>query len=289
MPQPNFLPCDAPIGAAVTGVDLALPPDPKALDELERALEHYGVLIFPDQDITPAQQIEFSRCFGFLEPTTVRDARLDDAPEILVVGNTGDQPVTFSPAAEGGELEWHSDHIHRPIPSRASLLYALSVPDRGGDTLFACMYSAYAALPADEQARCDGLRVINSDAGVRAWLARQELAGSDASRYDEPDLEVVHPLVRRHPLTGRKALSFGNQVSTGIVGWERPAAARFIQKLTAHACAERFQYRHRWRKGDAVLWDNRRVLHAGTAYDLNGSPRLMHRTTIRETEALDET
>jgi alpha-ketoglutarate-dependent taurine dioxygenase len=100
----------------------------------------------------------------------------------------------------------------------------------------------------------------------------------------QSDPVVVRPLVRRHPRSGRKALSFGNQVSIGIVGWPEDRARGFIRQLTTHACQPAYQYRHRWRVGDAVLWDNRRVLHAGTFYNIETETRLMHRTTFRETE-----
>ena len=278
-------PVDAPIGAIVRGVDLASVPQGAVLEQIEDALEAYGVLIFKDQShITPEQQIAFSRPLG---PLDVRDgeyALLAQHPEIFVVGNTGPKPVTFSPKDETGALEWHTDHIHLPVPARASLLLARAVPPKGGDTLFACMFSAYDALSDEKKALCDTLSVVNDVAGLLDYLNGQ---GQDTTvRERHRSSAVTWPLVRAHPRTGRKALYFGNQVSVGIVGWPDDAARDFIADLTEHACRPAFRYRHAWQVGDAVLWDNRRVLHAGTSYDLDGPAREMHRTTIRETETI---
>ncbi len=111
-------------------------------------------------------------------------------------------------------------------------------------------------------------------------------ADKQTTEQEAPTEEAIHPLVRAHPRSGRKALYFGNQVSVGIIGWSKDKGRRFIRELTAHACAPAFRYRHEWQVGDAVMWDNRRVLHAGTAYDMQTEQRLLHRVTFRETEPL---
>jgi alpha-ketoglutarate-dependent taurine dioxygenase len=277
-------PCQAVLGAEVEGVDLRQIPDAATIDVLEEALERYGVLIFHAQHLTPAEQVAWSRAFGPLAMTQGTETRLPHCPEIFVVGNTIDPPVTFSPSTEHDELEWHSDNIHLEVPARASLLYARAVPQQGGDTLFACMYTAYDTLSPEQQAAYDELQVMHSLSGLRAYLLLQHRPEAPQQRQAQPDPVVVRPLVRRHPRSGRKALYFGNQVSIGIVGWPEDRAREFIRQLTTHACQPAYRYRHRWRVGDAVLWDNRRVLHAGTFYDIETETRLMHRTTFRETE-----
>jgi alpha-ketoglutarate-dependent taurine dioxygenase len=147
------------------------------------------------------------------------------------------------------------------------------------------MYSAYDALTEEQKLEYETLRVINSVSGLQAYLIRQgHEFGADTRDPKMTDDQVIWPLVRRHPLTDRRALYFGNQVSIGIVGFSENKAQEFIRQLTEHACRTDFQLRHHWQKGDAVLWDNRRVLHAGTPYDVENSRRLMHRTTWRETE-----
>jgi alpha-ketoglutarate-dependent taurine dioxygenase len=283
----TFQPCEAVIGAEVIGVSLVQAPNAAVVSTIEERLEKYGVLIFRNQDITPEQHVGFSKAFGPLAAPKIKAsspdqvARIPDA--ILAVGNTGDSLVTFSPASPDGELEWHSDHIQRQVPARASLLFARLIPAHGGDTLFACMYSAYDGLSAGQKSEYEGLEVVNSVMGVEAWLEAEGHVRKSNKRQQETSDYAIHPLVRAHPVTGRKALYFGNQVSVGVVGWEKEKSLAFFKKLTAHACSSTFQYRHKWRVGDAVLWDNRRVLHAGTAYDMN-EQRLLHRTTFRETE-----
>ena len=282
----RFAPCKAVLGTEVEGADLRQVPDTRTIEIVEEALEHYGVLIFHDQHITPEQQVAWSRAFGPLTATQGHDTQLPNCPEIFVIGNTTYPPVTFSPSSEHDELEWHTDNIHLPVPARASLLYARAVPTYGGDTLFACMYTAYNALHPDQQAAYDSLLVMNSVNGLQTYLQHQGHTITSGSCDEKPDNAVEQPLVRRHPRSGRKALYFGNQVSIGIVGWPATKARAFIRELTAHACQPAYQYRHQWRVGDAVLWDNRRVLHAGTFYNMATETRLMHRTTFRETEPL---
>ena len=277
-------PLQAVLGAEVTGVDLRQVPGAATIEALEEALEYYGVLVFHAPHLTPEEQVAWSRAFGPLAMTRGVETRLPNCPEIFVVGNTMDPPVTFSPREENDELEWHSDHIHLEVPARASLLYARAVPQNGGDTLFACMYTAYDTLSPEQKAAYDELHVMHSVSGLRAYLQHQGHTEASQQRQMQPDPVVVRPLVRRHPRSGRKALYFGNQVSIGLVGWPEARARAFIRELTAHACQPAYQYRHRWRVGDAVLWDNRRVLHAGTFYNLETERRLMHRTTFRETE-----
>ena len=278
---------DAVIGARVFGISLANQPDNKTVHLIEKALEKYGVLIFPEQQMTPRQQVAFSAAFAPLELTELEKARLPDVEEIFVVGNVGDDLVSFSPETEDQELEWHTDHIHRQTPARASLLYAKEVPQQGGDTLFACMYHAFDALGESQKQEYCTLQAVNSGSGLEEYLVRQNLDKTNSSGQRRSHDQVIWPLVRAHPDTGRKALYFGNQVTIGIVGKSAAQAQQFVAELTEHACQPAFRYRHHWSVGDAVLWDNRRVLHAGTTYDVVNTRRLMHRTTWRETTPIE--
>ena len=283
----DFQPSPGPIGAQVQGISLAEPPTSAAIDAIETALERYGVLVFRDQQITPAQQIAFSAAFADLEPTARVEARLEGHPEIFVVGNTGKRIVSFAPADGSGDLEWHSDHMHLDQPARASLLYCREAPPVGGDTLFACMYSAFDSLGLDEQAVALGLTAIHSIAGLQAFLREKGERGAVDGEYAVPEAKVVKwPLVRHHPLTGRPALYFGSKVTIGIEGWDVERARDYLSDLNTRATATEFQYGHEWRPGDAVLWDNRRVLHAGTPFDSAQYRREMHRTTFREDQPI---
>ena len=271
------------IGARVTGLSLAEAPDAATVESIEDALEKHGVLVFPGQRISPAQQIDFSRAFAQLEKTARVDARLDGYPEIFVVGNAGGKVVSFAAKDNSDDLEWHADHMHLPEPARASLLYARAVPSEGGDTLFTCTYAAYDALDAAERAELDGLSAQHSVSGLNDFLRHQGEEGAADGAYTSPsDLVVQWPLVRRHPRSGRKSLYFGSKVSVGIEGWPARRARALFETLSARAARPEFVYRHRWSVGDAVLWDNRRVLHAATQYDVRNQSRELHRTTWRE-------
>jgi alpha-ketoglutarate-dependent taurine dioxygenase len=283
----EFEPMKAVIGARVSGISLADVPNVDTVELIEHALEKYGVLVFSDQVITPQQQVVFSAAFAELELTELEDARLEGAEEIFVVGNVGKGLVSFSPRDADQELEWHTDHIHRQVAARASLLYALEVPTEGGDTLFACMYSAFDSLDDAEKRRYCDIEAINSSWGLERYLTEQGLGESEGSAGRRAQDSMVRPLVRRHPLTGRRALYFGNQVTVCLVGESEATSRSFIAGLTRQACQPAFQYRHQWQVGDAVLWDNRRVLHAGTPYDTEHARRLMHRTTWRESAPIE--
>ena len=282
----SIQPTDAVIGAKVSGISLAEIPDAETINDIEYALEKYGVLIFPDQEISPEQQVAFSAAFAQLELTEVEKARLQGVEEIFVVGNVGGELVTFAPRSLEYELEWHTDHIHHEVAARASMLYAKQVPNEGGDTLFACMYYAYDSLTEAQKVAYCKMETINSAAGLERYLAEQSPQNNQGSMGMREYKRVLRPLVRAHPLTARRALYFGNQITIGIVGQSDAEAETFIKTLTQHACQNAFQYRHKWTKGDVVLWDNRRVLHAGTPYDVINSRRLLHRTTWRESEPI---
>lgn len=279
----RFEPLDAVIGAVVLGCDLRETPGPESIAAIENALERYGVLIFRDQHISPAQQIAFSRAFSALEQTSRISARLEGHPEIFVVGNVDGQVVSFAPADGSNELEWHADHMHLNVPARASMLYCLETPPVGGETLFACMYSAFDALRTDAQTEAEQLTALHSVSGLQSFLRAKGAKGAADGEYSSPEALVVRwPLVRRHPLTGRRALYFGSKVTIGIEGWSDETARAYLDDLEAQATQDAFRYAHKWRTGDAVLWDNRRVLHAGTPYDMGSYARRMHRTTWRE-------
>lgn len=274
------------IGAQVTGINLARVPKALQTQEILCLLERYGVLVFKEQTISPDQQMAFSRCFGTLIRSPRVDGRVPGHPDVFAVGNSGGTRILFCPEDPDGPLDWHTDQIHRKTPCHTTLLYALQVPPTGGDTLFACTYSAYDHLDPEQKLLCDRLTAVHSPTGLTQYLSGQSHQGSKEQSYDQFNDARYWPLVRHHPLTGRSALYFGSQVTIGIDGWSRIKAREFIHALTAHTTQPQFQYRHRWQVGDAVLIDNRRVLHAGTYYDMDRSQRLLHRTMTAEDEPM---
>ncbi|MEM6546850.1 MAG: TauD/TfdA family dioxygenase [Pseudomonadota bacterium] len=283
----EIVPTESVIGAEVRGLPLSHVPSDGDRKVIEDALERYGVLVFRGQAIDPSQQIAWSRAFGELEVTARVDARLEGYPEIFVVGNTGERIVSFAPADGSGELEWHADHMHLEQPARASMLYCVETPPVGGETLFACMYHAFDALSPEQQAVAEGLTALHSVSGLQSFLRTKGADGAADGDYDSPETLVVRwSLVRHHPLTGRKALYFGSKVTIGIEGWEDGRARAYLRDLEGVATQQAYRYAHRWAPGDAVLWDNRRVLHAGTPFDSAAYRRRMYRTTFREDQPI---
>ena len=278
----EILPGDAVIGATLSGVKLGKHLSSCALESIEDALERYGVLVFPDQRISPQELVAFSRHLGTLEKVDYEDGGHADYPEICHVGNPHGRRISFSPNTPDGELEWHSDHIHLPTPARASLLYATKVPDHGGDTFFACMYHAYDALTATQKANYESLTLVHSVTGLRDYLHEHGEYSVESLGVTPGEVYGRSPLVRHHPRTGRTALYFGSHVTIEVEGWSHREAMQLVRELTAHSTRAAFRYRHRWRANDAVLWDNRRVLHAAAYYDIEREPRHMMRTTVRE-------
>ena len=275
------------LGAVIEDLSLSTLPLDNQICEIESALEKYGVLIFKNQYISPAQQIAFSRAFSELELTTRKSARLDGYPEIFVVGNVDGRIVSFAPNDGSRDLEWHSDHMHLSVPARASLLYCIETPPIGGDTLFACMYSAYDDLSNREKTEANNLTAVHSASGLSEFLHQKGAKGSVEQNVEtKGPVAVKWPLVRKHPLTQRKALFFGSKVTISIDGWSQSKALSYISSLTKKATSDDFCYTHKWEPGDALLWDNRRVLHAATPFNLTKYKRRMHRTTWRETDPI---
>lgn len=280
---------DAVIGAEVHGLGLKRVPEKETMAVLERALENYGVLIFRDQKVTPRQLVEFSRPFAPLALAPRAEDRHEEHPEIFVIGNPDGKKVVFAPDATGSavddiELEWHTDHSQYSVPARATILLGQDVPAEGGDTAFACTYSSYDALSEVEKRQYEDITLLHSVRGLNDYLRR--LNKLETLNRHELELEKEPPqkwpLVRRHPLSGRRALYFGSHMSIGVDGWPEEKGKALIKQVTAHATRREFQYRHRWQKGDVLFWDNRRLIHAATPYDMTRYKRVIYRTTLEE-------
>ncbi|WP_053695970.1 TauD/TfdA family dioxygenase [Streptomyces sp. NRRL F-5755] len=287
----KVIPADAVIGARVEGLDMRQPPGPAAVEALEDALERYGVLIVPGQSLTPAEEVRFCRALGELDIPPRFEDRRTGHPEIFVIGNPADRAVLFAPDYSGHEdeadisdLEWHADHSQYAVPTWISMMYGVEVPPVGGDTLFACTYSAYEALDPATRRRYDKVRLLHSVKGVNDYL--RELGKPEGISEAELELEKEPPqqwpLVRSHPRTGRKALYFGARMSIGAVGMDEEEGRRLVREVTEAATKPEFVYRHRWQQGDVVLWDNRRVVHAASTFNTRRYRRVIHRITVRE-------
>jgi len=252
-------------GAAIVGVDLAQPLAAELKDAIVTAFLAHHVVVFPEQSLTREQQFAFAASFGEVEVHGAHrgeNKRYGVAHVMSNLGADGNPTFRFSRAAN---YHWHTDKPYHPAPPTLTTLYAVELPPSGGDTEFANMALAYAALPEDTKRRIAGLRVMFRPA------------------FDAGRPAVDHPLVRTHPDTGRKSLYIGNH-STHVLGLPEAESAALLGELLEHATQRQFVYVQRWRVGDLIMWDNRCLLHRAVAnYEADKYRRIMHRSVVRGT------
>ena len=268
------------LGAEVVGFDMRAPLDDIQFGTLSDAFDRHSVLVFRDQQqLDPAAHIAFSRRFGPLEIHVQKKFLLEGHPELLIVSNEfrDGEPIGLVDAGK----YWHSDLSYKPEPSMGSLLHSRILPAEGGDTLFATQHAAYDALPAALQAKLHHLTAEHS------YLARNEAQRAKSTlRPDLTDaqkqtvLPAVHPVVRVHPGTGRKALFVSEGFTTHIVELPEDESRDLLAEIYAHQTQAAFIYRHHWVDGDLVMWDNRAVTHLATGCPPDMA-RTLYRTTIR--------
>ena len=272
-------PISGALGAEIHGVDLAEPLDEANFAEIREALHDHLVIFFRDQTITPEQHLAFSRWFGEVE-THAYAKGLPGHPEILpVIKEAEDRAANF-----GGI--WHSDVSFHEAPPMGQILYALEVPESGGDTIFVNMYRAYDALSDGMKALLDGLKAIHT--GERSYgasnsqvtLRQDQFSRSmDVQVKEDAADEVAHPVVRTHPETGRKSLFVSAISMQRFEGMTHEESAPLLEFLTLHARRPEFTCRFRWRANSIAFWDNRCTQHYALN-DYHGQRREMHRVTI---------
>lgn len=269
-PQPSGF------GAEVTGVDLSKPLAPAVLEQVKAAFARHAVLAFPDQPLTLDQLEAFTLQIGpFGDDPYV--APMPGHPNVLEVRREPDEKVT----PFGGN--WHSDWSFQPQPPAATILRSEIIPPVGGDTLYCDAASAYDALSDAMKARLAPLRAIHSASRAygpdSAYSRELKLRSMPIIVSPEAEKTFVHPLVRTHPVSGRKALFISPVYTVGIEGMAPNEADPLLRELYQHLVQDRFIYRHHWREGMLVMWDNRCTMHnALGGYD--GHRRVMHRTTV---------
>jgi taurine dioxygenase len=272
----EIIPTGAALGAEICGVDLARPIDDATFAVIERAYNEYGVIFFRGQQITPPQQVAFTRRFGEIEFNIFGERwSVSSSPEIVVVSNVTEdgRPIGVRRAGEN----WHSDMCYTARPPRGTMLYALEIPNLFGlplgDTEFASAAAAWDALPEPLRQQIEGRRAVFDFTGRKRTFPPTQ---AEIQRYPP----VTHPIVRTHPLTGRKCLYVMRDDCVGIDGMEREEAEALIAALADHMVKPAFVYRHQWRADNLLLWDNCTVQHRAVQdYDLP-QRRLMHRTTM---------
>ena len=268
-------PISGALGAEVSGVDLAQDLPDVAIGEIRRALLDHQVIFFHEQNLTPEQHLAFGRRFGELQVHDFVEA-MTGYPEILEVRKEPEETRNFG----GG---WHTDVSYLERPSLGSVLYALEVPDFGGDTMFASQTLAYEALSPGMQRLLDGMIAVHS--ARRPYgpsSARAQAYGPSSMQFkfgEAAHAEIEHPVVRTHVETGRKALYVNRTFTLRFKDMTAEESAPLLEYLWQHAVRPEFTCRFRWRSGSIAFWDNRCVQH-NAINDYDGQRRVMHRVTI---------
>ena len=267
-------------GAEVVGLDLSEKLTEEDFATVRNLYFERAVVVFRGQTLTPSHQSDFSRRFGDLMIHVLNQFQTSSDPEVLELSNRRDadgNPIGFEDAGR----YWHSDISYNAEPALGTMLYAVEIPAKGGDTLFADMVAAYEALSKIIKQQIEGRSAyhsytVNYKANESNDGSRPNLTDDQLARLDN----VLHPIVRTHEDTGRKALYVNPGFTYRIEGMSQTKSDALLRKLFTHATEERFIYRHKWRPRDLLCWDNRSVMHHATLYDSKYT-RHMHRTTIQ--------
>jgi alpha-ketoglutarate-dependent 2,4-dichlorophenoxyacetate dioxygenase len=273
-------PCFA---AEIEGIDLSRPLSRDEVAAIHAGMDTYAVLVFHDQTIDDAQQLAFTRGLGEIEQAIGTSLRAPDEYRLPTtfadVSNLDKSNAVFARDDRRrlfgiGNRLWHSDSSFKVIPAKYSLLHAISVPSKGGNTEFAYMPAAYDALDGETRAEIEDLVCEHSQIFSRQQLGFTDFTDEERARF----APVRQRLVRTHPGTGRKSLYLSSHAGS-IVGWPVPEARSFLRDLVEHATQRQFVYAHRWRVGDLVMWDNRQTMHRARPFPAH-EPRDMRRTTL---------
>jgi taurine dioxygenase len=261
-------------GAEVVGLDFTQPIDTQARAVLNRAFAEHHVLVMRDQTFGPDEFKTAAQVFGELQQHDKKEHHVPGHPDVYYISN--DEIVNGKRVIPGETF--HTDHSNHPRPPKATMLFAIDLPSKGGDTQYVNMHDAYDDLPADTRRRIDGLKAMH------VYLSKyspRQLGSITADSLRDVPPPGVHPLVRTHPENGRKALYLNPVRMESIVGMEDTDALALIDDLMRHATQKKYEYRHKWRHGDWVIWDNRSVMHqANPDYDMN-ERRYLYRLMLK--------
>jgi taurine dioxygenase len=270
----TIIPLTDHIGAEIRGLDLTNRVAPETRAALNRAFADHHVLVIRDQNFTPPQFIAAAQVFGELFQHDKREMHVPGYPQIYYVSNEQTVPGKRYISGE----TFHTDHSNHPAPPKATMLFPVSLPSSGGDTQYLDMHKAYDDLPDATKARIDGLKAVHVYLSKYSPRELRPLS-EESSRLVPPP--GIHPLVRRHPENGRKALYLNPVRIEAIEGMEDEEALDLVAELMEHAIQKKYEYRHQWRYGDFVIWDNRSVIHkANPDYDMN-ERRYLYRLMLK--------
>ncbi|MEM1102905.1 MAG: TauD/TfdA family dioxygenase [Pseudomonadota bacterium] len=263
-------------GAEITGVDAATA-DEATLQDVVRVFDRSGAVLLRDQKMTPEDLMRYLGAFGELEDHTLQQFTLPGYPKIFLLSNIEKDGKPIGAHNDG--VGWHTDYSYKEQPVTCTMLYAVQVPDEGSDTLLADCCAAYQALPETMKEKIEGLQLHHSYKFFMETREHGRMKLSPEIERDNPD--VVHPLVRTHPANGRKALWPSTGTVKEICGMPNPEGLDLLQELVDFVTQDEFVYRHKWRVGDLLVWDNRCTLHTGTLFDDTKYKRLMHRMWVK--------
>jgi taurine dioxygenase len=273
-------------GLEASAVDASRALSATEFAELEQTFFRAQVLVLHGQSPTPAQFVAFARRFGPPEPHVIDQFHHPDDPNILILSNRkrDGKPIGLADAG----TYFHTDYSYLQVPARATMLYSIEVPKVGGDTLFANQYAAYDDLSDPMKKLVEPMVAVHHYGNRKVADEMSRVAASPLTDEQKAKMPLItHPIVRRHPVTGRKALYAVSGSSYGILGMPEDEAVALLDELAAHATAPRYVYRLSYRVGDIVMWDNASLLHSATLTDPD-DPRTLWRITVKEpSTALD--
>jgi taurine dioxygenase len=265
-------PTSGAVGAEILGIDLSRDLEDSDVEELRAAFNEYGVIFFREQNLSPEQHIAFAERFGQININRFFKA----APGYPQIAEVRKEPEQKSNIGGG----WHTDHSYDQVPALGSILLAREVPPFGGDTLFASMSHAYDALSDGLKRTLEQLRAVHSSRHVFGAASEYvKNAGDRLGNTAAAAQDASHPVVMRHPETGRKTLYVNPGFTHHFEGWTAAESKPLLDFLYAHAARPEFQTRFRWREGSIAFWDNRATWHFAIN-DYHGERRLMHRITL---------
>ncbi|MGE5268631.1 MAG: TauD/TfdA dioxygenase family protein [Thiohalocapsa sp.] len=261
-------------GAEIRGLDLRREIDPETRAALNHAFAQFHVLVVRDQHYEPDDFLKAVQLWGELQPHDKKEMHVPGYPQMYYVSNEQTVPGKRYISGE----TFHSDHSNHPAPPKATILYPVSLPSSGGDTQYVNMHLAYDELPEATKKTIDPLKAVHVYLSKYSPRELRPLSEDSLQQLPPPG---IHPLVRVHPENRRKALYLNPVRIESIIGMPDDEALDLVAELMAHATQPQYEYRHQWRYGDMVLWDNRSVMHkANPDYDMN-ERRYLYRLMLK--------
>ena len=281
MVSPNFEPLHSDFGARVTGLDLGDGLSASAVSEIERAIDDFSFLWFPEQSVSDDMQLAFTKLLGEPEPSHVKLGQEGVIEYFITIGNVQDDGSVFGndhpkTRFSTGNNMWHSDSSFREVPTYVSIMCAYEVPDEGGMTQFVSQRAAYNRLTEKTQVDIDPLIAIHDYVFSRSKVGDDAVTPSHANSLPP----VRQKLVRKNPATGERNFYVGSHARE-IEGWGFAESRDLLDDLLARTTEREHIYEHTWSPGDLVIWDNRCLLHRGNGYDADKYRRRMRQTRVQ--------